>query len=187
MLFRSVGFSNEDIRQLWDLGISAVNIQGVGGTSFARINTMASMTLAQKQTDPPVKKPYDFWGIPTLWSLLDVSLRSENHEIPLIVGGGIRNGIQAVKALALGADLVSLGYPILIELMEDFGYPDEKNLFKWFENFILEMKMTMCLLGAKNITELREIARNRIIFFGKTKDWIAGRNLIYPPTKGRDL
>ncbi len=177
----STGFSNEDVRQLWDVGVAGINIQGIGGTSFARIETLKRLSLFQKQAVPAVKKPFDYFGTPTVWSMLDVVLRPENRDIPLIVGGGIRDGRQAIKALALGADVVSIGYPILIKLTEDFGYPDEHNLQRWFSRFLHQMKMTMCLLGARNIEELREIVRNRVVIFGKTKEWIDGRHLSFPP------
>lgn len=183
----TTGFSHEDVRPLWDVGVEGINIQGVGGTSIARIETLKDLTISQKQTYPPIKRPFDFWGIPTVWSLLDIGLRPENKDIPLIVGGGIRNGRQAVKALALGADLISFTYPVLIEIMEDFGYPDEENLKKWFLNIITQMKITMSLLGVRNIQELRQIIRNRSIVIGRTKEWLNGRNLVYPPKSFRKL
>lgn len=177
----STGLSSEDVRQLWDAGVAGINIQGIGGTSFARIETLKRLTLSQKQAVPTVKRPFDYFGTPTVWSLLDVKLRPENKDIPLILGGGIRDGRQAVKALAFGADIISLGYPVLIKLTEDFGYPEEHNLERWFTRFIHQMKMTMCLLGARNIDELREIVRSRVVIFGKTKEWLEGRNLSFPP------
>ena len=177
----STGLSNDDIRQLWDIGVSGFNIGGVGGTSFARMDTLNRLTLSQKQSVSPVKRPLDFFGTPTVWSLLDIALRPENNDIPLIVGGGIRNGLQAVKALAMGADLISFAYPILIELTEDFGYPKEKNLERWFERLIFQIKTVMALFGAKTIEDLRSLVKSRTVIFGRTKEWVDGRNLIFPP------
>ena len=177
----SSGLCNDDIRQLWDIGVSGFNIGGVGGTSFARMDTLNRLTLSQKQSISPVKRPLDFFGTPTVWSLLDIALRSENNEIPLIVGGGIRNGLQAVKAFAMGADLISFAYPILIELTEDFGYPKEKNLERWFERLIFQIKTVMALFGAKTIEDLRSLVKSRTVIFGRTKEWIDGRNLSFPP------
>ncbi|MHA1476178.1 MAG: alpha-hydroxy-acid oxidizing protein, partial [Promethearchaeota archaeon] len=154
---------------------------GVGGTSFARVDTLNRLTLSQKQSVSPIKRPLDFFGTPTVWSLLDIALRPENNDIPLIVGGGIRNGLQAVKALAMGADLISFAYPILIELTEDFGYPKEKNLERWFERLIFQIKMVMALFGAKTIEDLRSLVKSRTVIFGRTREWIDGRNLSFPP------
>ena len=70
----STGLSNDDIRQLWDIGVSGFNIGGVGGTSFARIDTLNRLTLSQKQSVSPIKRPLDFFGTPTVWSLLDIAL-----------------------------------------------------------------------------------------------------------------
>ncbi|MHA1647021.1 MAG: alpha-hydroxy-acid oxidizing protein, partial [Promethearchaeota archaeon] len=180
---RSTGLSNEDVRQLWDIGVRGFDIEGVGGTSFARLETLKHLTLSQKQSELPIKSTFDYFGTPTVWGMLDVSLHPENNEIPLIVGGGIRDGRQVIKALALGADLVSIAYPILIEITEDFGYPEEHNLNRWFENLIYQMKVTMCLLGVKNIKELRETVKSRLIITGKTHEWIIGRKLQFPPQK----
>jgi len=177
------GFAHEDIRKFWDLGIMGFDIQGVGGSSFARLETVRNLTLMEKQGGLETLQPFDFWGIPTVWSLLDISLRPENADVPLIVGGGIRNGIQAVKALAMGADLISLGYPVLIQLIEDFGHPEESNLKDWMDNFIREMKMTMFLLGASNLDELREIARTKVGIFGKSKEWLEERGINFPVGK----
>jgi len=51
--------------------------------------------------------------------------------------------------------------------------------------FINQMKMTMCLLGARNIPALREIARNRSLIIGRTKEYISGRGLSYPAHHSR--
>jgi isopentenyl-diphosphate delta-isomerase len=176
----TIGLSNEDVRMFWDMGISGFDVQGVGGTSFVRMNTMKNLPLSMKQSGEKIISPFDFWGIPTLWSLLDLSLRTENQGIPLIVGGGIRNGIQAVKALALGANVVSMAYPLLLNLMEDIAYTNEKNLEIFLNNFIREMKITMYLLGVKSLEELRQMSRSRIAILGQTKAWLDSRGLKYP-------
>nr|WP_162306650.1 alpha-hydroxy-acid oxidizing protein [Candidatus Prometheoarchaeum syntrophicum] len=183
----STGLCNDDIRNLWDIGVSGFNIGGVGGTSFARMDTLSHLTLSQKQSVSPIKRPLDFFGTPTVWSLLDIALRPENNDIPLIVGGGIRNGLQAVKALAMGADLISFAYPILIELTEDFGYPKERNLERWLERLIFHIKTVMALFGAQTIEDLRSLVKSRTVIFGRTKEWINGRNLAFPPKFIRKL
>ena len=81
----------------------------------------------------------------------------------------------------MGADLVSFAYPILIELTEDFGYPKEHNLERWFERLIFQIKTVMALFGAKNIKELRSLIKTRAVIFGRTKEWIDGRKLNFPP------
>lgn len=179
----TTGISQEDARMYWDLGVSGLDIHGVGGTSFARMNTMRDVTLSKKQSGEDIKNPFDFWGTPTLWSLLDIALRNENKSIPIIAGGGIRNGIEAVKCLALGANLISIGYPILVQVIEDMAYPDEKNLQKYLENFIKEMKIAMFLLGVRNLDELKTIRTSRIAILGKTREWLETRGLITPNSK----
>jgi isopentenyl-diphosphate delta-isomerase len=174
----TTGLSQEDARMYWDLGISGLDIHGVGGTSFARMNTMRDVSLLKKQSGEDIKNPFDFWGTPTLWSLLDIAMRKENKNIPIFAGGGIRNGVEAVKSIALGADIVCVGYPILVQVIEDMAYPDEKNLQKYFSNFIKEMKIAMFLLGVRNLNELKSIRTTRIAILGKTREWLETRGLI---------
>jgi isopentenyl-diphosphate Delta-isomerase len=174
----TTGLSPEDARMYWDMGVSGLDIHGVGGTSFARMNTMRDVTLLKKQSGEDIKSPFDFWGTPTLWSLLDIAMRNENKQIPILAGGGIRNGIEAVKAIALGANLVCIGYPILVQVIEDMAYPDEKNLQKYLENFIKEMKIAMFLLGVRNLDELKSIRSSRLAILGKTREWLETRGLI---------
>jgi glutamate synthase domain-containing protein 2 len=62
----------------------------------------------------------DHTGIPTMSALMEaVRALDDMHvlgEVQLIVSGGIKNGVDAAKALALGADAVSIGTAALIAL-----------------------------------------------------------------------
>lgn len=51
------------------------------------------------------------WGIPTADCIL--AIRAQNPDIPLIASGGLRNGVDIAKAIALGADLAGLAWPFL--------------------------------------------------------------------------
>src|SRR6056297_635713 len=164
------GLCHEDVRQLWDLGVSGIDSQGMGGTDLVKIESLKHMSLAEKQSKYK-PKVFDYWGLHTIWSLLDIKLRKENQNIPLIVGGGIRNGLLAAKCLALGADIVCVGYPFLLQVIEDIGYPDEKNLQTYLTRFLYEIKMVMASIGARNVDELREICRSRLYIKGETKGW----------------
>lgn len=63
------------------------------------------------------------------------------------------------------------------------AYPDEKNLQKYLENFIKEMKIAMFLLGVRNLDELKTIRTSRIAILGKTREWLETRGLITPNGK----
>jgi methylamine---glutamate N-methyltransferase subunit C len=62
----------------------------------------------------------DHTGIPTMGALCEAVRALEDMKalgtVQLIVSGGIKNGVDAAKALALGADAVSIGTAALIAL-----------------------------------------------------------------------
>ncbi len=56
------GISNEDVRKCWDIGITGIDIQGVGGTSLARVETVKRLPLVEKQSCQATVEPFDFLG-----------------------------------------------------------------------------------------------------------------------------
>lgn len=95
-----MGISGSVAQRLVDAGVSAIDVAGSGGTSFSQVEGMRAKD-ACKQT---LGELFSDWGIPTPQAI--VSVRQALPDIPLIASGGIRHGLDAAKALALGADLV---------------------------------------------------------------------------------
>ncbi len=143
------GVNREDAINLADSGAAAIDVAGAGGTSWAAVETYRSK-------DSSMGNLFWDWGIPTSVSTVEV-LQSVN--IPVISSGGIRSGLDAVKALALGADAVGLALPVLKEAY--IGYEAVKNKIM---KFIEELKVAMYLVGASDITDSKEI---RLINNGK--------------------
>ena len=94
------GLSATVARQLHEAGVAMLDIAGAGGTSWAAVEGERAST-AQKRA---VAMAFANWGIPTAQALCEV--RKAMPTMPLIASGGITNGIDAAKALCLGADLV---------------------------------------------------------------------------------
>ncbi|HEY0781715.1 MAG TPA: type 2 isopentenyl-diphosphate Delta-isomerase [Thermoanaerobaculia bacterium] len=135
------GISGDTARALAAQGIRYVDTAGVGGTSWARIE-------AHRAGDVELGEAFAGWGIPTPLSIQQV------REVPgltVIGSGGLRNGIDAAKALALGADLVGMAYPFLEAATESPERVAEK-----VQRIILELKICMFCLGAKTVAELRQ-------------------------------
>ncbi len=143
------GISKKDAEYLMSLDIYAVDVAGAGGTNWAKIETY-------RNPDPSIKlmsSEFLNWGVSTAESILNVKSVENKRNIKVIASGGIWTGIEAIKALLLGADYVSLALPILKAINER----GEKTLRTYLLSYITEMKCVMALLGARNLKELREI------------------------------
>lgn len=151
------GISGNDAQLLETAGIKAIDVAGAGGTSWAAVETHRSQ-------DKSMGELYWDWGITTAASTVEVS---QSVEIPVISSGGIRNGLEAVKALALGADVVGMALPVL-----KASYQGEESLQDFFHNFINQMKVAMFLVGASNLEELQN---TDLVIQGKTREWLQER------------
>ena len=153
------GIKREDAMALTNAGAAAIDVAGAGGTSWAAVETYRSK-------DPYLGNLFRDWGIPTAVSTVEV-LKSVN--VPIISSGGIRSGLDAAKALALGAEAVGLALPVLKEAY--MGYEAVKiKIMK----FIEELKVAMYLVGASDISDLR---KSDLLIMGKTREWLKSRGI----------
>ena len=126
-------------------GVDVIDISGAGGTSWYMVEQLS----AGASRDEAERSPFAQWGIPTAESLCRV--RAAVPEIPLIASGGIRNGVDAAKALALGATAVGIAQPLLRPAAES-----ATAVIAALEKIILELRMAMFGIGARDIEDLRQ-------------------------------
>ena len=145
------GISRETALRLRDIGVRALDVGGVGGTSFAAVEGLrGAERLGEVLRD---------WGIPTPVSLLGANVSG----LPLIATGGVRNGLDAAKALALGATLVGVARPLLQAALQGDAAVDE-----WVNQFLGELRTVLFLTSAHDTEALR--AKGRVVT-GATRDW----------------
>lgn len=140
------GISERTARDLAGQGVRIVDTAGVGGTSWARIE-------AQRAGDAEIGELFAGWGIPTPESIRAV--REALRQVPgatVIASGGIRNGIDAAKAIALGADLAGMAYPFLAAATESAERVAER-----VRRFVQELRICMFCLGVKTVAELQRV------------------------------
>ncbi|MBZ8183036.1 type 2 isopentenyl-diphosphate Delta-isomerase [Oscillatoria salina] len=101
------GISAKMAQKLINAGVSAIDVAGAGGTSWAKVESERAENPLQRR----LGKTFANWGIPTAECI--VKIRDLNREIPLIASGGLRNGLEAAKAIALGANLAGMAFPFL--------------------------------------------------------------------------
>ena len=101
------GFSEQTARQLADAGVAAIDVAGAGGTSW----TQVEMHRAQNERQARLAAAFIDWGIPTAQSILNI--RSTAPETTIFASGGLRNGTDIAKCIALGASLGGMAGPYL--------------------------------------------------------------------------
>ena len=95
---RSAGASaSSTARRLAEAGVAAMDVAGAGGTSWSEVEYHRAPTEQLRR----LAKAFADWGIPTAEALLMAQRGAP--DLPLIASGGMRDGIEAAKALALGA------------------------------------------------------------------------------------
>jgi isopentenyl-diphosphate delta-isomerase len=101
------GISAAIAQQLLDAGVTAIDVAGAGGTSWAKVESERALNEKQRR----LGLTFAEWGLPTAECI--TSIRAIAPEIPLIASGGLRNGLDVAKAIALGADVSGLAWPFL--------------------------------------------------------------------------
>jgi len=106
------GISSADARRLVDAGVAAIDVAGAGGTSWSQVE----MHRAASRDQAELAATFLDWGNPTADALRDVH-RALPH-VPLIASGGLRNGVDLAKCIALGATLGGMAAPFLRSAVE---------------------------------------------------------------------
>lgn len=113
------GIAARDVRSLFDAGVAAVDVAGAGGTSWSEVE--------RHRIDEPwrarVAGTFAGWGIPTAQCIVEARAIAPGRT--LIASGGIRDGLDVAKALALGADVAGIAGPFLRAANADFETADD--------------------------------------------------------------
>ena len=154
------GISAEDAKALEKAGVKAIDVGGVGGTSFAAVEHYR----ATKKNQSSLGETFWDWGIPTAVSLIEAV---QTVKVPVIASGGIRSGTDVAKALALEANLASITQPILQAAVKGAKETEEK-----LAGLIGELRNALFLVGAEKVTDL---TRTPVVITGKTGEWLQAR------------
>jgi isopentenyl-diphosphate delta-isomerase len=113
LVVKEVGFglAAADVLALRDAGVAAVDVAGAGGTNWALIEGRRDAGAAS------VASAFAGWGIPTAESLR--CAKQAAPDLPAIASGGLRDGVEIAKCLALGAVACGLARPLLIAAQAD--------------------------------------------------------------------
>ncbi len=130
------GISADLATRLNNIGVAAIDVAGAGGTSWAKVEG----ERGQDQRQRSLGQTFAEWGIPTADCLQQI--RAQHPTLPLIASGGIRNGIDVAKAIALGANLAGMAAPFLKAACDS-----EEALEMQIEQLIEELKIVLFCTG----------------------------------------
>ncbi|HZG78790.1 MAG TPA: type 2 isopentenyl-diphosphate Delta-isomerase [Paenibacillus sp.] len=161
VIVKEVGFGMTQAAadRLLSVGVAAVDCGGKGGTNFSAIENA--------RRERPLSW-FDEWGITTAESLFEA--REAAAPGRLIGSGGIRTGLEAAKAIAIGADAVGMAGVFLRTLREE----GVEALVLSIRELLDELKLVMAAVGARTIPELQSAP---IVVTGETAEWCDARGI----------
>ncbi|GCL45244.1 type 2 isopentenyl-diphosphate Delta-isomerase [Microcystis aeruginosa] len=138
------GISAVMAKKLIEAGVAAIDVAGAGGTSWAKVESQRAKDNRQRH----LGQVFADWGLPTAECI--TAIRSVNSTIPLIASGGLKNGLDLAKSIALGADLAGLARPFLVAAIESEAAVDELVKF-----LIAELEIVLFCTGNPNLSALK--------------------------------
>jgi len=140
------GISPKVAKRLVSLGVESIDVSGLGGTSWIRVEQLRN----PKEAKEGLEEVFSSWGIPTAAAI--ASVRNSLGPMPhLVASGGIRHGLDAAKALALGANIAGMALPFFKAVMGGGEAAASALLGRMKQT----LKQTLLLCGARNVEELR--------------------------------
>jgi isopentenyl-diphosphate delta-isomerase len=142
------GFSAKTARALANVGVKFIDVAGAGGTSWSEVEYHRAPTRYHAN----VARAFADWGIPTAESLREVR---DIRGLTVFASGGLRDGIDVAKCVALGATLGGLAKPFLTAATESTEAVGET-----IRTLTTQLRIAMFCVGAANLTAL---ANTRLI------------------------
>lgn len=139
------GISAPMAKKLLEAGVRAIDVAGAGGTSWAKVESERALNPQQRR----LGQTFADWGLPTAECI--TSIRAIAPDIPLIASGGLRNGLDVAKAIALGADISGLALPFLQAAAESAEAVDAL-----VQLLIAEISTVLFCTGNATLTQLQQ-------------------------------
>jgi isopentenyl-diphosphate delta-isomerase len=144
------GISEATARRLGSAGVAAIDVSGLGGTHWGRIEGARATAGSLRST---AAGTFADWGIPTLESVRAASKAlsaNAGFGYSIWASGGVRNGLDAAKLIATGAHRVGFAQPALRAAMEG-----DESLLRWMEQMEFELRVALFCTGSASTGALR--------------------------------
>lgn len=139
------GISAAVARRLLDAGVSVIDVAGSGGTSWAAVEAERAAVPQQRA----IAEAFVGWGIPTAQAIAQV--RRACPDAQLIASGGIRDGIDAAKAIRLGANVVGQAAAVL-----DAALAGPQPVVEHFQVLIEQLRIACFCTGSADLAALAQ-------------------------------
>ncbi|MGC4122339.1 MAG: type 2 isopentenyl-diphosphate Delta-isomerase [Myxococcales bacterium] len=143
------GIGPATAKRLVDAGVKVIDVSGLGGTSWVRVEMLRSEGPARE-----VGQAFSGWGIPTAACVAGAA-RVVQGSARILASGGVRDGLDAAKAIALGASLAGTALPVLRAYQERGVEGARAKLVAMGQG----LKTAMLLTGSRTVEELRRAPR----------------------------
>lgn len=147
---KEVGFGIDGTvaEKLYNAGVSYIDVAGAGGTSWSQVEKLRSEDPMRKAA----AEAFNNWGNPTKDCIVSVKNKLEN--IPLVASGGMKTGVDAAKAITIGADVIGYARQLLQAATES-----TEAVIEQMNQIEFELKTTMFGVGAKDLQALKNTKR----------------------------
>lgn len=154
------GVSDTVAARLVAAGAAAIDVGGVGGTSFAAVEALRAAERGDERGVRLGELLRD-WGIPTVVSIA----LAARAGVPVVATGGVRTGLDAARAVAMGATAVGVARPLLQAALDG----GDEAVSAWIDGFAEELRAALFLTGSAELAGLR---RRPPIVVGETAAWL---------------
>jgi isopentenyl-diphosphate delta-isomerase len=154
------GIGPRAARRIARAGVKHLDVSGAGGTSWVAVETeraapgARSLGLALRE-----------WGVPTAASVILAKKTRPRFET-IIATGGITSGLEAAKAIALGAHAAGIARPVL----QAFVAGGREAALHFLDQVEAELRAVMLLVGAGSVRALRKA---QVVLSGDLPRWAA--------------
>ena len=143
------GMSESTLKKLRSLDLFAIDVSGMGGTHWGRVE---GLRAKKSSASSRFGKTFGDWGVTTLDSLKIASRIMAGSKTEIWASGGIRNGLDAAKAIALGANRVGFAQPVLAAALKS-----KLALSAWAEQTEQELRIAMFCTESTDLSALNHL------------------------------
>lgn len=137
------GLSQSVAARLHAAGVNLLDVAGAGGTSWSEVEGYR----AENNGDRRVATAFSDWGISTAESIVETRRGAPGAFI--VASGGIRTGVEAAKAIALGADAVGFALPLL-----DPAVRSAEAVIEYLSEVTQQLRLAATCTGSRSLTDL---------------------------------